>query len=192
MGSGLYRWIIQRFALAMPPTAAQIVEQAQTLALDTDTALAALAREDLVHTDDEGEVTVAYPFSARARRHEVTIDGRVVQAMCAIDALGIAAMLAQRIEVRSHDPIDDSEIHVHASTGGAIAWQPETAVVLAGSSNCEGPSYRGCCDVLNFFASTENVQQYLRENTEVAGMPISISEAAAAGGAIFGEILKET
>src|SRR5581483_7891505 len=50
----------------------------------------ALAREDLVHTDDEGAITVAYPFSAHPRGHEVTLGGRVVQAMCAIDALGIA------------------------------------------------------------------------------------------------------
>ena len=187
----LYRWIIQRFARATPPTAAQIVEQAQTLALDTDTALAVLAREDLVHTDDDGEVTVAYPFSARSRGHEVTIEGRVVQAMCAIDALGIAAMLDQPIEIRSQDPISGSEIHVHANPKGVTSWQPETAIVLAGSSSCEGPSYGGCCDVLNFFVSTENAQRYLRENTEVAGMPISISEAAAAGRAVFGQILAE-
>ena len=188
----LYRWIIQRFARATPPTAAQIVEQAQTLALDTDTALAVLAREDLVHTDDQGEVTVAYPFSARSRGHEVTIEGRVVQAMCAIDALGIAAMLDQPIEIRSHDPISGSEIHVHANPDGVTSWQPETAIVLAGSSTCEGPSYCGCCDVLNFFAAIENAQRYLKENSEVAGVTISISEAASAGRAIFGEILAET
>lgn len=187
----LYRWIIERFASATPPTAAQISEQTQTLALDTDTALAALAREDLVHTDEGGEVTVAYPFSARARGHEVTVEGHSVQAMCAIDALGIAAMLDQPIEIRSHDPISGSEIHVHANPDGVTTWQPETAVVLAGSSSCEGPSYRGCCDVLNFFASTENAQRYLFENTEVSGLPIPISDAAAAGRAIFGQILAE-
>lgn len=187
----LYRWIIERFALATPPTAAQIAEQAKTHALDTKTALAVLAREDLVHTDDDGAVTVAYPFSAQARGHEVTVEGRVVQAMCAIDALGIAAMLDRPIEVRSHDPLSGSEIRVHANPDGVTTWQPEAAVVLAGSSSCDGPSYRGCCDVLNFFESTENAQRYLRENTEVAGMPIPISEAAAAGRAVFGQILAE-
>lgn len=187
----LYRWIIERFALARPPTAAQLAEKAQMLSLDTSTALAVLAREDLVHVDDDGAVMVAYPFSARARGHEVTIDGRVVQAMCALDALGIAAMLDQPIEVRSHDPISGSEIHVHATPDGVTAWQPETAVVLAGSSSCEGPSYCGCCDVLNFFESTENAQRYLHENTSVTGMTISIGEAAAAGRAIFGDVLEE-
>ena len=187
----LYRWIIERFARATPPTAEQIAEQAQTLALDTNTALATLAREDLVHTDDDGAVTVAYPFSLRARGHEVTIDGRTVQAMCAIDALGIAAMLDRPIDVRSRDPISGSEIRVHANPDGVTRWAPETAVVLAGSSSCDGPSYSGCCDVLNFFESTENAQQYLSENVGVGGMPISIVEAGAAGRAVFGQILTE-
>ena len=187
----LYRWIIERFALAAPPTAAQLAEQAQMLALDTDTALAALAREDLVHTDDDRAVTVAYPFSLRTRGHEVTIDGRIVQAMCAIDALGIAAMLDQPIEVRSHDPISGSEIRVHANPDAVTSWQPEAAVVLAGSSSCEGPSYCGCCDVLNFFESTGTAHRYLNENAGVTGMPISIAEASAAGRAVFGQVLAE-
>ena len=187
----LYRWIIERFARATPPTAEQIAEQAQTLALDTNTAMATLAQEDLVHTDDDRTVTVAYPFSARARGHEVTIDGHIVQAMCAIDALGIAAMLDRAIDVRSHDPISGNEIRVHANADGVTSWQPETAVVLAGSSSYDGPSYCGCCDVLNFFDSTENAQRYLSENAGLAGRPISIVEAGAAGRAVFGQILAE-
>lgn len=185
----LYRWVIERFALATPPTGPQLAVQAEALALDPSAALATLAREDLVHADDDGAVTVAYPFSARARGHEVAVEGRVVQAMCAIDALGISALLDQPIEVRSHDPLSGREIRVHATPDGVTDCQPQPAVVLAASSCCEGPSYCGCCDVLNFFESSENARRYLREHPEVAGMPISIREAAAGGRAIFGTIL---
>jgi hypothetical protein len=188
----LYRWVLERFALAVPPTAEQLAEQARTLALETSATLAALAREDLVHTDDEGAVTVAYPFSARARGHEVVVEGRVVQAMCAIDALGIAAMLHKSIEVRSRDPISGNEIRVRTNPESVTGWEPETAVVLAGSSACERPSYRGCCDILNFFESNENAQRSLHENPNVEGMPISIHQAAAAGRAIFGSLFEET
>ena len=189
----LYRWVIERFARATPPTATELAAQAQPLALDPNAAPAALAREDLVHTDDEGAITVAYPFSAHPRGHEVTLGGgRVVQAMCAIDALGIAAMLDQPVEVRSHDPLSGRAIRVHAHPEAVIGWEPETAVVLAGSSSCEGPSYCGCCEVVNFFESTENAQRYLRDGASVAGMPVSVPEAAAAGRAIFGAILEAT
>jgi hypothetical protein len=185
-----YRWILDRFAHAVPPTAAQSGHHAHVLDLDAQTALATLAREDLVHTDDDGTVRFAYPFSARPRGHQVTIDERTVEAMCAIDALGIASMLNKPIEVSSHDPISGSEVRVRLTDDGA-AWEPETAVVLAGSSCASGPSYCGCCDVLNFFDSTKTAQQYLLEHDNLAGMPISIPEAIEAGRAIFGELLKE-
>jgi hypothetical protein len=112
--------------------------------------------------------------------------------MCAIDALGVAAMLDKPIEVSSHDPISGSEVRVRLHPNDGAAWEPETAVVLAGSSCASGPSYCGCCDVVNFFDSTETAQQYLLEHDNVAGKPISIPEAIEAGRAIFGELLKES
>lgn len=188
-----YRWILDRFALGVPPTAAQCADQAHTLDLDAQAALATLAREDLVHTDDDRTVLVAYPFSARPRGHRVTIDGEcTVEAMCAIDALGVAPMLNKPIEVSSHDPVSGTEIRVRLHPDDGAAWEPETAVVLAGSSCASGPSYCGCCDVLNFFESTETAERYLLEHDNLAGVSISIPEAIEAGRAIFGEILEES
>src|SRR5438445_9582371 len=83
----LYRWILECFAKAAPPTAVRLAEQARALDLEPRAAVATLAREDLAHTDD-WTVLVAYPFSARPRGHRVTIEGRsTVEAMCAIGAL---------------------------------------------------------------------------------------------------------
>ena len=73
----------------------------------------------------------------------------------------------------------------------AYHWQPEGAVVLAGSTCREGPSFGGCCDVLNFFETTENAQHYLREHPETNGTPITIPDAAEAGRVIFGDLLRE-
>jgi hypothetical protein len=189
----LYRWILDRFAQAAPPTAAQLAEQARALDLDPEAALETLAREDLVHTDGGGAVLVAYPFSARPRGHRVTIDERrTVEAMCAIDALGIAAMLNQPVEINSNDPRTGHEIWLRISPGEGAWWEPETTVVLAGSSCASGPSYGTCCDVLNFFEATETAERYLREHHSVVGMPISIPEAIETGRAIFGGVLEES
>jgi hypothetical protein len=189
----LYHWILECFAQSAPPTPGQLTEQARTLDLEPSAALATLAREDLVHTDNDGTILVAYPFSARSRGHRLTIDGRrTVEAMCAIDALGTAAMLNQPVEINSHDPLTGHEIWLRVSPREGNRWKPETAVVLAGSSCASGPSYGCCCDVLNFFETTETAEQYLREHEAVAGMPISIPEAIETGRAIFGEVLKES
>jgi hypothetical protein len=188
----LYRWILERFATAEPPSSGATRATALELGLDPDDALAALARDDLVHTDGDGQPVVAYPFSARDRGHRVLIDGlHEVEAMCAIDALGIAPMLGLPIEIRSRDPISGREIHVQLHPEGAARCQPEGAVVLACSTCREGPSFGGCCDVLNFFETTENAQHYLREHPEINGAPITIPEAAEAGRVVFGDVLRE-
>lgn len=189
----LYHWILDRFAHAAPPTAAQLAEQGRALDLDPQAALAMLAGEDLVHTDDGGAVLVAYPFSTQPRGHRVTIGERLtVEAMCAIDALGIAPMLNQPVEINSHDPLTGQEIWVRISPGEGAWWEPETAVVLAGSSCASGPSYGDCCDVLNFFETIETAERYLREPDSVVGMPISMPEAIETGRAIFGNVLVES
>jgi hypothetical protein len=113
-----------------------------------------------------------------------------VEAMCAIDALGIAPMLGLPIEVRSHDPISGDEIHVQLQPGERPSWQPSQAVVLAGSACSDGPSFCGCCDVLNFFESAENAERYLRQHPEINGAPITIPEASEAGHVVFGDLLK--
>jgi hypothetical protein len=119
----LYRWILDHFAHAAPPTAAQLAEQARALDLDPEAALATLSAEDLVHTGDGGAVLVAYPFSARPCGHRVMIDERrTVEAMCAIDALGIASMLNQPVEITSPDPLTGLEIWSRVSPGEGAWW----------------------------------------------------------------------
>ncbi len=187
-----YFWILRGFASEGPPSAQAISTTAMDLGLDLAQAREKLAAEDLVHFDAEGEVRVAYPFSGRPRGHRVLIDGeRWVEAMCAIDALGIAPMLGLPVEISSRDPLSGAEVWVRLDPGDGIWWEPKQAVVLAGSACCEGPSFGGCCDVLNFFESKQNAEQYLRDNHEVSGFPISIPAASELGRAVFGDIFKE-
>ena len=58
-----------------------------------------------------------------------------------------------------------------ADPDGGTTWQPETAVVLAGTSSCEGPSYHGCCDVLNFFES-----KGLADHQVAGGPAVAVAE----------------
>jgi hypothetical protein len=187
-----YRWILRSFATEVPPTILSIRAHATELGLDFEQIRARLAGEDLVHFDRVGEVTVAYPFSARPRGHRVLIDSEYwVEAMCAVDALGIAPMLGLPVEISSHDPISGAEVWVRVEPGDGPWWEPKEAVVLAASTFGDGPSFRGCCDVLNFFESTENARRYLADHPEVSGLPISIPEASELGRTVFGDVLKE-
>jgi hypothetical protein len=189
---GFYFWILRQFAAAAPPSADATSAAAVALGLDPGAATAVLARDDLVHTDSDGQPTVAYPFSASERGHNVLIDGRnEVQAMCAIDALAIAPMLNLPTTIVAHDSISGTEIRVQVDPDIEATWQPHGAVVLAGSTCCDGPSFRGCCDVLNFFETQETAERYLRDHPEITGTSISIPGAIEAGRLVFGDLLKE-
>ncbi len=60
-----------------------------------------LDEDDLIEVRD-GRVEIAYPFSAAPTPFVVRLAGRQERyACCAIDALGVAPMLGQRVHVRS-------------------------------------------------------------------------------------------
>src|SRR5881296_2406508 len=64
-------------------------------------ALAALDNDDLIRIRD-GQIDIAYPFSASPTPFVVRLPGGEERyACCAMDALGIAPMVGQRIELRS-------------------------------------------------------------------------------------------
>lgn len=187
----LYDWILDRFAHASAPTGEETRAAARSFELDSDRALARLAEEDLIHTDESGRPLVAYPFSGIPRGHRVAIEGvGAVEAMCAVDALGMAAMLDRPIEISSHDPRTGSEVTVELDPDGTVGWQPQEAVVVIGSAACGGPSYCGCCDVLNFFESAESAARYVADRPEINGSWVSIPVASEAGTAIFGDLLR--
>jgi len=189
----LYFWILRRFETDGLPSSVELRAAAERLGLEADGALETLAREDLVHRGADGEVTVAYPFSGRPTAHRVRFsEGHEVDAMCAIDALGIAPMFGQPIEIQSRDPASGDEIRARVAPDGSVEWSPESAVVVAGAIRSQSDACCGCCPVLNFFASPANAERWLAEHQEVRGTSISIREAAAAGRAVFGDVLTVT
>jgi hypothetical protein len=186
-----YRWILRSFGAGTPPGPDALADAASEFELEVEPALERLASEDLVHHDPEtGAILVAYPFSGRPTAHRVRLDGREVYAMCAIDALGIAPMFGEPIEISSRDPLTGEQIRVELEPDGNDSWQPQEAVVVCGTSEA-GESCTSCCPVLNFFASTGSATRWLASHVDVRGAVISMDDAIVAGRTVFGDILKE-
>lgn len=188
----LYRWILRTFAQGRRPEVEDLCDTASRLDVDVETAMAKLAEEDLVHQDlGSGEIVVAYPFSGRATEHRVRLAGaREVDAMCAVDALGMPFMLGVEAEIVSRDPLTGDEVWVRIDPGDGVWWEPQTAVVLASATGASGPSVSTCCSFINFFASAESAGRYLREHPSLRGETLSITEAVEAGRLIFGDLLQ--
>lgn len=75
--------------------------------------------------------------------------------MCAIDALGMSAMLGVPVTITSIEPDTDLPITVHVDRDTA-RWNPDTTVVYAGTAG-EGccPAVDRTCGHINFFTTPD-------------------------------------
>lgn len=155
--------------------------------------LAELAAEDFLALDSEGRITAAYPFSSVATPHRVVIGGRAeVWAMCAIDALGISAMLGTDVTIHSSDPVTGEivTVTVNITSGrcGAVQAQPPGTVVFLGRRSCAGPAATVCCDALNFFTSAVSARTWIAQHPDVRGEIVDLAHAEWVGRKIFGPL----
>jgi alkylmercury lyase len=191
---GLHRRLLSGFLLhGGPPQPRVVATMAAELGLDLDQALQALAAADLVHVDPaSGQISVAYPFSGRPSPHQVWLDGGIqVQAMCALDALGIPQMTGRDAPISSTDPTSGQPITVEVDDQGC-RWQPTTTVVLAGTTTisdaCAFVS-DCCCPYINFHASPRDADSYRRAHPSMTAELLDQAEAVEAAGRSFGGLL---
>lgn len=152
--------------------------------------LAELAAGDFLTLDAGGRISAAYPFSAAPTGVQVELPGGVtVSAMCAIDALGIPAMLGLDALITSADPVTGSPVRVRF-TDGAAAWEPGSAVVFYGARPEAGPSASVCCGYLRFLASRESAGQFAAAHPEAEGTILDQQAAQRLGEEIFGPLLR--
>jgi hypothetical protein len=102
----LHPRILAHFAAtSQAPPPATLAAWAAELGTGLQDALGRLVEADLVEADpSSGRPPGAYPFVASPRGHQVHLPGgRTLQADCAVDALGIPAMLDHDAPITSHD-----------------------------------------------------------------------------------------
>lgn len=152
--------------------------------------LRALRRRDLVVLDERGTtVTAAYPFSARETGHRVRLDGlAAVHALCAIDALGMGAMLGCDTAIESSCPECGMPIRITTrDKGRALASAtPATAAVWAGIRYADGCGATSGCTVKLFFCSDEHLAAWRqRVDPGGAGFQLSVEAALQVGKGLF-------
>lgn len=112
--------------------------------------------------------------------------------MCAIDALGIPAMLDTDAVIASRDPRTGEPVAVTVTDHGATAtWQPAETVVFVGSrKDCRTTTAESCCGYLNFFTDRGNAEAWAAEHPEVDGVVLDQCQALELGVRCFGELLR--
>ena len=184
----LYRAVLPPFAATgAPPSLPAAAEHAGLSTEQAAAALRELAEADVVALDDDGDLVGAFPLSATPTRHRVQVGDRpVLHAMCAIDALGVPAMLGEPGVISSVDPADDSPVTVTVGVDGTLAADPPAAVVLLGASG-DGGLASSACPVIDFYASAENAHQAL-SRPGLSGDVLTVADAHALGVALFADL----
>ena len=174
-----------------PPARSELQRLARSLGASPDTVLAELAGADAIVFNNHGEMRAAYPFSPVPTPIRVSWPGGpAAYAMCAIDALGISAMLGHPVTITAAEPDTDRVVTVDVD-GSRARWRPRSAVVFAGSA---GDTCRPCvdrsCGYINFFASRRSAGAWAGRHPEVTGRLLTREGALGIGIAEFGNLLQ--
>jgi hypothetical protein len=183
--------VLTAFTVAgQPPPRDELERIARAHGGDPDAALAELAAADVIAFGADGEIRAAYPFSPVPTPIQVRwAGGPLVYAMCAIDALGMSAMLGRPVTITAAEPGTSRIITVHAD-GSRARWEPRAGVVFAGAAGEPGcPSADGSCGYINFFTSARAARAWARHHPEVTGTVMSRQGALNCGIAEFGTLL---
>lgn len=153
-----------------------------------------LQSHDLVALDQtSNRIRLAYPFTESVTGHRVELNGQFLQALCAIDGLGVAAMYHTDTAISSPCVHCGETIRVRTTQlgsavqsffpGGAVIWYDFAYDQSAASS---------CCPAIAFFCSDEHLQQWLDlQKVRREGIRLTMEEGLEVGRAIFGPVLVE-
>ena len=154
--------------------------------------IADLSARDLVHVR-EGEIAVAYPFAAKATDFAVTVGNVRLHAVCAVDALGVAAMAGRDARVSCLCPVcrgavdltvfADGLTHAGASRPAARVW---TGVMAVGP--CAADSQ---CKSMRLFCCAEHLEIWREGQPDMPGFDLSLAEGIQLGAAIFRPFLED-
>ena len=188
-------WQVHRAVLAAftatghPPPAAEIERLIRAGGGDPQRVRAELTEADLLAFSARGEIRAAYPFSPASTILVRWDGGPEVYAMCAIDALGMSAMLGRPVTITASEPDTGRAITVTVDAGQA-RWAPRTAVVFAGDAGDAGcPSVDRCCGYISFFTTRRAARAWARRHPEITGTVLRRDAALHFGIDAFGALL---
>jgi hypothetical protein len=155
---------------------------------DAGALLDRLSGDDLVVLDAAGEVAGAYPFTTEATAHRVTLDGVTVHAMCAVDALAVAAMLGTATRVESTCLVSGRPVRVALQGSTITACTPPTLEVGIHWATPCGHTAHSLCRQMIFLADDACAADWQAEAPD-ARRRYTPAQAVALGAAFFVPLL---
>ena len=148
----------------------------------------ALAAGDYLACDADGQLQCLYPLSVTPTPHEVFVNGARRFAMCAIDALGMPAMLDRELEIAGHCAVCDTPIAIRVRPGVIVARDPSPAMVVTRRDEAE-PAHAACCPFTVFVCGPKHANRLVHRIAETHAL--SLVEALTRAEEIFAGLLAE-
>lgn len=133
----------------------------------------------------------AYPFTETTTRHRVALKGHSLNALCAIDALGVASMYRCDVSIESSCGFCSGAIRIATlAEGQRLRSVSPTDAVVWYDFAFEGSAATSCCPVIAFFCSEGHLRRWLDgQKPQREGVCLTMDEALQVGRAIFGPVL---
>ncbi len=188
----VWRAVLELYAaLGRPPGIPEISQHAKLPEGTLPGLLQQLEDRDLLARGPDGIIRHAYPLSEATTGHRVTVRGRALNTLCAIDALGTGAMYRTDVSIQSACALCDNAIHVATSDAGRTLAEvsPPSAVVWYDFAYSDSAA-ASCCPAIAFFCQDHHLRRWLDAQTPRRhGMPLSMRAVLELGRAVFGPVL---
>lgn len=116
----------------------------------------------------------------------------MLNALCAVDALGVGAMYHRDVSITSSCHFCDAKIHIATEQKGATlgSVSPASVVVWYEAVYAGDCAATSCCPSIAFFCSHDHLRQWLAARaTKRHGYRLWADEALEIGRALFGSVL---
>ena len=195
IGDQFWRCVLKLFAdLGRGPTLNEIAAATGWPAERSKDILKALHERDLLGLDAEvSAVLYAYPFAEHPTGHNVELGSKVLNAVCAVDALGVGAMFQRDVVVTSQCRACRTNIRIATANHGRTLQSVAPAdTVVWYDLSFAGCAATSCCPNIAFFCSDAHLQVWRDSGgSGTAGRHLLPAEALELGRALFGPLLAE-
>lgn len=189
----LHRTILHHFIeMGQAPSLADLALVLTCSPFEVEAMLTELAAKCLYRDRASGEILAAYPFSAPPTSHRLgLLNGREVFAMCAIDALGISAMLDQPVMIHSHCVQCGAPILLEVQDERLATIQPPSVVVWYQSAAADCVPAVAKCPGINFFCQAAHRVAWSNAHLDSEGDELTLATALERGAKIFRYLLRD-
>jgi mercuric reductase len=149
-------------------------------------ALARLRADDLVVVSQDGNrILGAYPMTTEPTPHRLVLPGRTIHAMCAVDALSVAAIYGGEVEIESKCRVTQEPVRVKMVGTRIVSASPEGVMVgVRWDKASDVPAAHSLCMEMVFLRDAAVAKEWSGGDSE-SHTVLSLEEGAEFGARFF-------